>query len=396
MPEFRGVLRNSAAFAPPDLTQTLSVPAWSPSTNVPTPALVFDQTITAPAWSASTSVPTPTITSEQDVVAPPWSSSTSVPTPTIALTDIVLAAPPWSASTSVPTPSIDEVVDVQVTPARGRNTGGDVVFFLGSQLDMSGCLPNLTDGALDPVFWTDLSSGSGVVTESAASQTLTLNTGSTGGSVAGVRTSAVATDVDVEVQASTLVEDSASISALELALFVDASNQVRLTVAQGNVTLRVVAGGLTNFESVVAATGGTPRLRLLRAASEVWVFCGGRLITTTAWVSTDCRIELRCANNASVTSQSAARINRYIRRPVVLFEGRPVLDIELVNDQLARGSTPARPLPGQVDIDITGCGTMQQTLTNGFEYFLDPRFASTGRAVAVSDTTVSGRVGRSI
>jgi hypothetical protein len=292
-------------------------------------------------------------------------------------------------------------VDFGISRTLGVTTGGENVTLFGSALDMTTCTPDFTDATLDPGFWTDLSSGSGEVLEVAASQALRLNTGVTAGSVAGVRTVQVASDVDVEVQAVVLVEDPLVQSAFELALYVSADTDFRISVLAGEVTLTVRENAQTLFNQVIATTGGSPQIRLLRVDENVFVFLGGALVTTASWVATDAQVELRARNSATSASQVATRVTRYLRRPVVVFADQPLTNIEVVSPDQALAVTPARNLPGPVDVRLTGCETTKDTIPSAFRYFLDPALARvfnvpTGpRITAISDRYVGGRVGRS-
>lgn len=363
---------------------TLVAPPWNPSTTVPVPTIRLEEFVVAPPWNPTTTVPVPTVSG--GLVAPPWNPTTTVPGPTVILAG-PLIAPPWNPTTTVPIPTIARFVDLRLTPPRGRNTGGEHVDFVGTLLDMSNCMPTLTDGVFDSSLWTDISSGTGVVQEIGASRSLRLSTGVTAGSTAGVRDINQAADVDIEVEGR---------GVFDLALYADASNELRLSCTPGVITLSGTVGGATVIDQPIAITGGSPKLRMLRTWSDVRIFLGGQELLVAAWTDALCRVEVSVQNDATADGEVSALITSYKRRPVVIFDRNPVVDLELVSMTRARATTPARDLPGVIDVLITGCTTIQDVIPNGFEYYLDPRFASVRTSVAVSDLTVSGQTGRSI
>ena len=357
-----------------------------------------EQTLTPPAWVPSTTVPTPQIV--QTSLAPTLIGPTST-VPTTAVVAGPLIAPFIAATTSVPTPTIARFSDFQIIPDTGLTTGGEPLTLLGSALDMSACTPDLSDGTLDPGFWTDLSTNSGEVLEVPATRSLRLNTGLTPNSIAGLRTVEFASDVDIAVRASVLIADPVIQSPFELALFVSADTDFRILVQGDLIVLRVRENGQTLFEQPIATTAGNPQVRLLRVAENVLVFLGGAIITQASWVTTNCQIEFIAQNNATAESQAATQITQYVRRPVVVFDETPLTGIEVVGDRQALAETPARKLPGPIDVRVTGCDTLSDTLTNAFTYILDPALPSvfhipTGaRLTAISDPVVTGRIGRS-
>lgn len=396
----------------------ITVPTWVTSTRVRQPfvgALLQAQVV-----SPVTEVFTPTALLARSVSVPPWVPSTSIPTPAGLVPSLVV--PAWVESTFVPAgvalggpasaprvestsevfaPDIRRDVDFSISQVTGATTGGQRVVLSGSALDMSACTPDFSDGSLDSSFWADISSGSGEVLEVSAAQALRLNTGISPGSVAGVRTVRAASDIDVEVQATVLVEDAQVLSAFELALYVSGDTDLRLSVLAGQVTLSVREGGKTLFDEAIATSGGSPQLRLLRADENVFVFLGGALVTVASWVTLDAQVELRVRNSPTLSSQAAARVSRYLRRPVVLFAAQPLTDIQVAGRNQAQAVIPARSLPGPVDVRLTGCDTVSDTLPAAFRYFLDPSLARVfgvpggARITAISDPYVSGRIGRS-
>lgn len=359
------------------------------------------QVLTAPAWVSSTVVPTPTISSgaAQILTPPAWVPSTTVPATAVVAGP--LTAPFIPSTAVVPSPTIGRISDFSITPNTGLTTGGEPLILFGSALDMSACTPDFSDGSLDPGFWTDLSTNSGEVLEVPAIQALRLNTGLTPNSIAGVRTVGFASDVDIEVLATVLIADPIIEAAFELALYVSADTDFRIIVLGDLVTLQVRENAQTLFDLPIATTGGNPQIRLRRVDDNVFVFLGGALITQASWVSTNCQIELIARNNATNESQAATRVSRFLRRPVVVFGENPLTGIEVVGTNQALAETPARNLPGPVDVRVTGCNTVGDTINAGFTYILDPALPRVfnipdgARLTAISDPVVTGRIGRS-
>ena len=382
----------------PTASALLSVPAWVVSTTVPTPQFLPAQILTAPAWTVSTTVPTPS--TAPGLRVPFIGPLATFPTPVIAGP---LIAPFIDASPTFFTPTITRTVDFSINVTDGLTTGNEPIILLGSALDMSSCTPDFTDGTIDPGFWTDISTNSGEVLEVVATQSLRLNTGVTPNSVAGVRTVELAADLDIEVAAVSLVADPTVTAAFELALYVSSTTDFRLIVgANGSITMQVQENGNFTFNQQIATTGGSPQFRLLRVDSTVFVFLGGTLVTTAAWVATDCNIELLAENNPTATSQAATRVSQYLRRPVVVFDTTPLTDIEVISPDQALATTPARNLPGAIDVRLTGCTTTTDTIADAFTYELDPVFPKVlnipnqATLTAISDPIVSGQISRSV
>lgn len=365
--------------------------------SVASPLIALKQILDAPAWSTSTSVDTPIIA--VSLMAPFIASTASVGEPTLVGP---LLAPLIQSTAQVLTPDIRRIIEFALDVTTGSTRGGEDIILLGSALDMSDCTPTYTNGTLDAGFWTDLSTNSGSVVEVASTQSLQFNTGITPNSVAGIRSNGLASDLDIEIQATSLVADSIIQSAAELALYVDANTDLRLTVLNGRITLTIRENGFTSLNQAIATTAGNPQLRLLRVGNEVSIFLGGRFVTKAFWVNTNCQIEIRARNNSVRASQVALRVSRYTRRPVIVFGDSPVTDVTVVSRDQAVATTPARKLPGVVDIELTGCSTVSDTIPSAFTYFLDPQLARVfnvpfgPRMTAISDPAVTGRVGRSL
>lgn len=373
----------------PAVAAPVVAPAWTPTTLVSTPTIDVAQVLTTPVWSATTTVTAPQL--NRQVRPGAWASSTQVYSGASVVGP--LAATRVNAATQVFTPGISRFVDFGLTPTFGLVTGGANLTLTGSSLDMGMCTPDFTDGTLDVGFWTDLSSGSGEVLEVASLQSLRLNTGVTAGSVAGVRTVLEAADLDIEVQATALVG-----STFELALYVNANTDLRLLLQGDDIILRVRENGLTSTDQVIGASGGSPLLRLLRVNSTVQVFLGGAFTVSASWVASFCRVELVTRES---TGQSAVRVSRYLRRPVVVIDDTPLAGVEVVSSSQALATIPARTLPGTLDVRLTGCDTGSDTLANAFTYVLDARrsqlfdIPNGARLTTLSDPVLTGHIGRS-
>ena len=411
----------------------LIAPAWAPTTAVQSGILAGP--LVAPVWSSSTtvgihkigafffpaliastvSIGLPTIALAQIVNPGVWSPSTQIALARAGVTisapfidsavnifnpELVgpLLAPTVNSTINIFAPQIRRVIEFATNIATGTTRGGDELILFGSGLDMSNCTPTYVNGTLNAGFWTDLSTNSGSVVENATAEAFQLSTGFTPNSVAGIRSTGVAGNLDIEILASSLTADSIIQSAAELALYVSAGTDFRLTALNGRIKLTVRENGMTNFDQVIATTGGRPQLRLLRVDNIVYVILGGKLITQASWVSTNCQIEIQTRNNTLRASQSVLRVSQYTRRPVVVFGDNPITDMIVINQDQAVATTPAKKIPGVVDIKLTGCSTTTDTLSSAFTYFLDPELPRVfniplgPRMTAISDSAVTGRI----
>lgn len=269
---------------------------------------------------------------------------------------------------------------IVLAPQTGLIEGGTPVRLTAPTVfDMSACIPDFTDEVLDAGFWTDISSGSGDVREIGDVGELQLDTGTTAGSVAGVRTQDTETDVDIAVSLSERLVDAPTLTDLttfELSLYVSASTIFRVYATRSSGLARihttVTVDGNTTFDNVIDTHSGGARLRLLRWGSRVRVFVNSAQRLEAAWEPAAASIELRAANDVSIDGRILTRIRQYARRPVVLFGEHPLEEIILRSETIIEGTTPAQQLPGSVDINATGCEGDTDSEPDGFTYTISP------------------------
>jgi len=227
-----------------------------------------------------------------------------------------------------------------------------------------------------------------------------------GGDVARLRTDDQVADVDVDVSGQLQelrVPFDAPVTVLELALRVNADTALRVRAEADRVQLVVTQNGVTFTDVPIAPSSGSPSIRLLRYGSFVVVFLGGTAATLVEWTDALSNIEVSVRNAAGVTSSTRTLLTRYVRRPVILFDGSPVIQLRQPSTNIAVGSSPPAKdgTPGPVDIQVTGCDTLRNTADDQFLYVLTDR-PSVGfepgqrQLLSLSDPFVTGRVGRSV
>lgn len=309
----------------------------------------------------------------------------------------------WGSTNLTPQP-FGGGSDILILPPRGPLEGGTQVRIVSAAiLDMSACTPDWTDGVLDAGFWTLINTGTGSVAEVPLLGELRLDTGTTAGSVAGVRTSATEDDIDIEVS-GVAIENTAPAGAtscvFELALIESADTSFRLIAEQSrgvsSVRAIVTVNGGVTFNQIISERTSGATLRLQRFGSRVFAFVAGQVRMDATWQPGTAQIELRAASDATFGGRIVSRIRNWTRRPVILFGSEPLRDIIVRRASLIEGSTPPQILPDVVDVVINGCQGAQGTEIDGFEYLLSPGivvFNQSGATVTtVRDLILRGQV----
>jgi hypothetical protein len=163
----------------------------------------------------------------------------------------------WGSTVLTPLPFGAGGSELTILPPNGPLEGGTLVQLLSpSILNMESVTPDFSDGVLDLSFWTLISTGSGAATELGDAQAIRLDTGTTPGSLAGLRTQLAETNIDIEIDGVTV--DSAGpgeATVFELAL-VKTVSSVRLHVDRdGDVHLTIVSNGTAYRRTCRALSG---------------------------------------------------------------------------------------------------------------------------------------------
>ena len=244
---------------------------------------------------------------------------------------------------------------------------------------MTRCSDDFSDGVLDPALWTSVVTGTGVVTEIGGA--VKLETGTTAGASAAIRSVEMPTGVDV---AATFTPDvtlpiGGTVRAASLALRVDATTEFRLDleVTRTVSTLRVLerVNGATFLDLPIIVGGPIPgavTLRLLRSGSRVQARINDQTIVSAVFVGDAASYEFLVSNDATYDSSVRTKVTSYVRSPAVVFGDAQVLSFLFRSDGTVVVATPAHELPDTVTITVYGCGFFD-TVVNGFEYVLGDR-----------------------
>jgi len=261
----------------------------------------------------------------------------------------------------------------------GPLEGGTDVQLAGAVVDMSPCSDDFSDGVLNPLLWTAVVVGTGAVVELGSARAVRLDSGTTAGSSAAIRSVDTVTGVDVEV---TMVPDTVSlpvggvVRAASLGLRVDASNEFRLDleVSPTTIELRIVEhlSGFLVVNQTVTVGAGTPgpvTLRLLRSGGRVIARLNDQTVADAVFVPTAAAFEFLVSNDPVNASRARSRVTLYTRNPAVTFGGVPALAFLLKSEGTIIVEAPRMQLPGAVDVTVAGC-SFSETLANGFTYVL--------------------------
>lgn len=297
-----------------------------------------------------------------------------------------------------------------IAPKEGSFRGGTAVRLLGNDLDVSSCQDDFSDGVIG-ALWSNISSGSGTVLERGTDGAVGLDTGSTAGSIAGLRT--VATMFDADASASfRLVQDSrpaknATNIIAELSLRVGTSRAgIQISTSERGLEMiaRVLAGGAvsSNISATIARgiePGGEITLRLLRFDRFVRLYLSTIRIFAFEWPASATSIELLIRNDAAAVSRVRTDLFHYTRRPVVTLAGEPFEDLVLTGNNRAAGTAPAVSARFDlVDMTATGCAGAPATYLDAFTYIREDdliRFPTRDTAlVVVNDVTLTKRRAR--
>jgi len=269
-----------------------------------------------------------------------------------------------------------------VSPFRGPSTGGNNFIIEGSGFDPLQWNDDFTAGVLNLSRWTDISGGSGSLTT--GSSHLTLDTGAVGGSIAGVESKAVWTNVQSEIRVTIphiTVYPVSTVYLINYVLYVDANNYASMRLeldTQGTMTL---VCDLYSLGSLVTSystpwTRGLSTFKILRYNDKVYFIANGSVIYTEVGMSTSLATYRIYADNvAAAYAVSGIIVESFVFRPYAVFADNPVHDSVTVSVNRMRGTVvPSTDTKGQsaayaglVDVSVVAGGTY--TALNAYEYY---------------------------
>lgn len=297
------------------------------------------------------------------------------------------------------TPSVAHEVDVQAfggsTALTGTADGGSELTLIGSELDMSGLHDPFDDGVIDPGFWTVIDSGSGQTNEDGFAHVLRMVTGTTAGSIAGLRTVATSESIDVEVTfaGAGRVGVQGRIAPGALTLYVGPGTIATLAQqVSGNTTgyrMLVQVSGKTTFDQFVPNAALVSTFRLQRVGSTLRFYVGGSFIVAASWVADVASVQLSAANDAALTSEASCTILNYLRKPVIVVGEEPATVIYARSGRVV-AVAPEAPhnAPAVVPVTITGRSGIGIELDDPFVYTLGDRASISRRMTLLTDSTL--------
>jgi hypothetical protein len=271
----------------------------------------------------------------------------------------------------------------------GPIDGGTEVLLTGDVIDTSGCSDNFDAGIINLGFWTIIDSGSGFSSPVPEDSTIRFDSGTTPGSVSGLRTIGTMGTTDVQAtflpQLATLTGGAfETIASLALVVTPGVTEfQLSIEMNQTGVQLRMRA--LINGTTTVNQTApirtpgpGVPSTlvpRIVRFGSRVIGILNGTKFCDFPWVMTLANAEVSVRNDPVIASQVTTKISVYQRSPQIVFGTEPAIDFVLFSPTAGTAvvRTPAVPKPQVVSIGATGC-SHPESVPMGFTYVIGDRF----------------------
>lgn len=261
----------------------------------------------------------------------------------------------------------------------GTIDGGASITLIAGNLDTTGCSDFFTSGTINLGFWTVLDAGGGVTSPTVGS--MRMDTGATPGGVAGLRTVATATNLDLEVDfvpvlfdlpgTATCIVDTALIETPGVSEL-----HVRLEQSRGGLVLRllVFSQGLTvvNQVAFLGPVMGATTVRLVRIGARTIALVNGTPYLDVIWSAGAAAMEFFVANDAVLTSRALVAATRFQRWPAIAFDAEPVLGYEGRSPDVVVAKSPKVATPRVSTIFAYGC-TSTQTVPMGFTYVLGDR-----------------------
>lgn len=299
----------------------------------------------------------------------------------------------------------------------GSVAGGTPFTLVGAGLSMSGVTENFASGVLDPTKMAASTTGSGHVTVIAApsvgkSGALQFDTGATANSQAVVKTVGAMPYSDVEItcavpESGITTPASATLTASLGLVNPSTTDLFRLSLSlqrtavpdryTASVTVFMTThGGATTVvnrtvkSGLVLSNGSSTRLRVLYANGRTIAYVGGAVVFDSPTGIGDNVIEMRAANDVSISSRLLLTVSKYVRLPVVLFESlngttpayQPAT-LTFVNSARIDGVSPPASQDQTVSLFVFS-SLAALTLPKAWTYRFDPAL------LQVSQGTVTG------
>lgn len=270
-----------------------------------------------------------------------------------------------------------------IGPDSGPSDGGVDFTMLGSGFEYNTYDDTFELPMLDAVRWTDLSSGSGVV--STGSPHLALSTGATAGSVSGIESIQVYSNTQHEtlVTLPKLIQYPVdTVKVFAYSLYVDALNYAEIYLSQGSspntlyLNCEVCVGGSTVDALIpISWTTGSSTFKILRWGGTVYFYANGSLVfRSSRFVSTDAYLRFYSAN-LTATYDATCVVSYVIHKTYVAFGNQIVAEPTIVSDNRIRGFTPpsldakgqSGAYKGLIDVSVVGANTF--TRSNYYTYY---------------------------
>lgn len=264
-----------------------------------------------------------------------------------------------------------------LSPDTGPSTGGNTFILTGAGFDPRIWDDLFTAGALDPTLWTDLTSGSGVLTT--GSPSLSLSSGATAGSIAGVESLANWDNMQCEIRCTIpryTIYPASEVRCIALELYVSATDLCRLSILCGTsaASIRILAevyrGGNLVDSYTQSWTSGTTLLKILRWGNDIYFIANGDILYRNYEFITDYATSRFYVDNVAENYDVYnTQIDWFYFRPFVVFGDQPVHDTVIVSNYRARGVVPPSidlmhneaSYAGYVDCSIVGFDTITAT-----------------------------------
>lgn len=269
-----------------------------------------------------------------------------------------------------------------VDPETGPSVGGNTFVVVGSGFDPRQWDSYFDGVTLDAAKFIDISSGTG--SSATDSPNLALASGTTAGGVGGVETVPAWTNAQAEV--GIIISPIEAYPATEvelftLSLYVDANNYAEFSIVLGTsastlaLRFKTVVAGVTTATADTTWTTGLTTLKILRWGATVYFIVNGIVIKVVEqFVAASGKFRLM-SRNVAANYDATSRVEVFYFRPFVVFDDRPVHDIEVVSDYRVRGLVPPSwdaklveaAYAGLVDVSVVGNGL--DTLADAYEYY---------------------------
>lgn len=256
-----------------------------------------------------------------------------------------------------------------IYPNDGPSIGGNNFVITGVNFNPLQWDDGFTDALLDPLKWTDISSGSGSLSTGASH--LQLSTGTTVGSVSGISSVAgwvgFQGEVRINIPSIYLFPDS-SADLIVYQIRIDSNNYASMRISVDNVgkitlTCEVVLLGSVISSFSTTWTNGLSVIRILRYGEIVYFITNGVIIHAFYGFSLmPIYVRIWSENDPSVSYDVNTIVNEFKYKTFAVFGGRPVHNTTVVSDFRIRGivvpsiddKDQFAAYAGPVDVSVVG------------------------------------------